>query len=660
MNLRNPGKKVVRLYFSGESGKYFHIDSKIKTKIEKEIIDCIKKINPLPDRYIFEFRATDGFSALALNTVMSYINTNNIVCSFWFRSVMEGDFESLPNDIQTLYNNTIFELSGKGVPVRNDLKGAPVFKYYDSTDITALKINYHATTDSGPNRFLISYFEPQTKDKWIKKEYEWHTSSRTTKLNLCKPITTDYIHTDYTGIRKQKNSSKFYYRIKMKLPDGTPISIEKGSFLSAEEASKARREKIISLTTQNCTNMDLTVDEVFEEFISKVCKDKSALKKKYASYYNAQIKERFGELKIGETQEELNRFYNILINHKVIDKRTENTPIKLSKEYIAGMRAMLCNLFDYAYNMKYISSHPMYALPSKWYKENSDSKKEKNEFIQPLFAYSGNKHKLLPYIHKLFPKKIDTFVDLFGGSAVVGINIKVNKTIVNDGDLFLIGIYNGIQVTEPQKAWGLIESMINKYSLNNDNESGYYICRDDYNKIPYEERCTNYWYWGLVLVWSSFNRSTVQFNQQKEYNAPFGFNKVNFDLAKRKFFAFADKVYANDKITFVCDDYSSLCIPENAFVYLDPPYLITTASYNKGWNEDEEERLYDYLEKLDDAGIKWAMSNVLKNNGKENIKLSELIKQRKYRVHYLDNAYEHANFRRKNKGKTVEVLITNY
>jgi len=42
-----------------------------------------------------------------------------------------------------------------------------------------------------------------------------------------------YDNSEYAGIRKRKNTSKYYYRINIKLPDGTPINIEKGSFFTA-------------------------------------------------------------------------------------------------------------------------------------------------------------------------------------------------------------------------------------------------------------------------------------------------------------------------------------------------------------------------------------------------------------------------------------------
>ena len=81
------------------------------------------------------------------------------------------------------------------------------------------------------------------------------------------------------------------------------------------------------------------------------------------SYYNAHIKGRLGDLNIGETQYELGQLYNVLTNYSVVDKRTKETNVRLSRDYVSGMRTMLCNLYDYAYNQKYIKAHPMYTLP---------------------------------------------------------------------------------------------------------------------------------------------------------------------------------------------------------------------------------------------------------------------------------------------------------
>lgn len=456
------------------------------------------------------------------------------------------------------------------------------------------------------------------------------------------------------GVRQQKGCSKYSYRLHFKLPNGKEVSIEKGGYLTAEEAYAARQEKLIELTTQDCNSINKTFSEVFYEFIDNACIDKDSLKIKYNTYYNSYLNDALGSLLIGDTLDALKGLQKKLCKSVVSDRRSSTKQIYLSQSYITGLKVMLFNLFDYAYNSGYINQHPMYQLDD-WVVYN----KKENKNIEPLFAYLGNKHRILPNIQELFPKDIKVFVDLFGGSGVVGINATAEKIIINDNNLFLIGILKGIQSTTPADAWRLAERIIFDYSLNKDNEDGYYTCRSEYNKIEYEKRCLDYWYWGLVLVWCSFNRSTVQFNGQYEYNAPFGYNKVNFELAKRKFFMFAEKVY-NSSIDFTCEDYKDILIPKDAFLYLDPPYSITTATYNKFWNSKEEQDLYKYLEDKDAMGIKWAMSNVLENNGIRNRALYEWVKSNNFNLYYLKSNYIHANFRRKNKGRTVEVLITNY
>ena len=53
-------------------------------------------------------------------------------------------------------------------------------------------------------------------------------------------------------------------------------------------------------------------------------------------------------------------------------------------------------------------------------------------FVKSPLNYTGGKFKLLPKIIPLFPSKIDTFYDLFGGGFNVGINVVANKIVYND------------------------------------------------------------------------------------------------------------------------------------------------------------------------------------------------------------------------------------
>ena len=122
------------------------------------------------------------------------------------------------------------------------------------------------------------------------------------------------------------------------------------------------------------------------------------------------------------------------------------------------------------------------------------------------------------------------------------------------------------------------------------------------------------------------------------------------------------------QIEFVCKDFREINIKdfENVdFVYADPPYLITCATYNEqgGWNEQDEKDLLKFLDKLHSNYIKFALSNVLRSKGKENsILINWAIKNSdKYRVINLNYDYNNSNYQVKNKDSvTEEVLIVNY
>ena len=97
--------------------------------------------------------------------------------------------------------------------------------------------------------------------------------------------------------------------------------------------------------------------------------------------------------------------------------------------------------------------------------------------------------------------------------------------------------------------------------------------------------------------------------------------------------------------------------------YVDPPYLITCATYNEqsGWTENDEKDLLNYLEQLDKRGVRFALSNVLESKGKKNVILSEWIKMHtKFKAIPLNYNYTNSNYHTKKDGVTKEVLVVNY
>ena len=275
------------------------------------------------------------------------------------------------------------------------------------------------------------------------------------------------------------------------------------------------------------------------------------------------------------------------------------------------------------------------------------------KYIKSPLNYTGGKYKLLNQILPLFPEDINTFVDLFTGGCNVAINVNANRVIANDLCSEVISVYEGIQNGTTEENIRMIEETINEYSLSKENKEGYLELRNYYNEGNKD------WYIFYTLIAYAFNNQ-IRFNKKGEFNTPFG--KRSFNLAlKQKFEDFSNAIHKKN-IKFTNYDFRKLSVDklkENDFVYLDPPYLITDATYNMGWNKEAEKDLLSLCDRLNEKGIKFAISNVLEHNGSKNEILIEWSK--KYNINYLNYNYSNCNYHKKDNGhKSVEVLITNY
>lgn len=287
-----------------------------------------------------------------------------------------------------------------------------------------------------------------------------------------------------------------------------------------------------------------------------------------------------------------------------------------------------------------------------------------NNYIKSPMNYTGGKYKLLPQILPLFPTEINTFVDLFTGGGNIAVNVNANKIIANDFEPHVIDIYKAFQngYDSVEKIITVIESYIAKYNLSIDNTEGFNKLRNDYNSNPFK---SNYITSTMlyVLICYSFNHQ-FRFNSKGEFNMPFGKNRSQWNDTMKKNLINFHKAITEKNIIFTNKDFNELKIDKlssNDFVYCDPPYLITCATYNEkdGWNENSERKLLELLDKLNSQSVKFALSNVLFSKGKTNDILIEWSK--KYNVHHLDYTYQNCNYHTKDKeSKPDEVLITNY
>jgi len=283
--------------------------------------------------------------------------------------------------------------------------------------------------------------------------------------------------------------------------------------------------------------------------------------------------------------------------------------------------------------------------------------------IKSPLNYIGGKYKLLNQITPLFPANINMFVDLFAGGCNVGINIEANKIIFNDNLTYLIKLFERLQKNSKEETIEHIQKRINEFNLSQTNEEGYKKFRDFYNQTKIELDL-------FVLIAYSFNHQ-IRFNNSHQFNNPFGKNRSSFNpKMKSNLLSFIDSLQQKN-IQFTNKSFENFdfsILQENDFVYCDPPYLITTGTYNdgkrgfKGWSEKEEIELLDILDNLNRQNIKFALSNVIEHKGKENYLLKEWISKNSYEINYLDKNYANSNYQIKNRDKkaSIEVLVTNY
>lgn len=279
------------------------------------------------------------------------------------------------------------------------------------------------------------------------------------------------------------------------------------------------------------------------------------------------------------------------------------------------------------------------------------------EYVKSPLNYTGGKYRLLPQLLELFPKQVNTFVDLFAGGGNVSVNVKAEKVVFNDLMWQVPEMLQEFKKIGVEESLRKIDGYISSYDLSKENKEGYLALRELYNKGKSDPLML------YTLICYSFNNQ-IRFNNKGAYNMPFGKDRSSFNPTLReKFIIFVQRLQSME-IQFSSKDFRELdldTLGENDFVYCDPPYLITVASYNEngGWGEQAERDLLAKLDTLDKAGVKFGLSNVFESKRKENTILKEWAKG--YTVHYLDHTYSNCSYHKKDKqSKDIEVFITNY
>lgn len=285
--------------------------------------------------------------------------------------------------------------------------------------------------------------------------------------------------------------------------------------------------------------------------------------------------------------------------------------------------------------------------------------------ISSPLNYTGGKYKLLPQILPLFPDRIVTFYDLFGGGGVVSVNATADRIIYNDLSLPVVQIIEAFQFLDSSKVCEHIDNRIAEYNLSKDNVEGYLALRSAYNKSSDKSPLDLY-----TLICYAFNNQ-VRFNSKGGFNLAFGKGRSDFNPALRqKVCDFCEALHSKNIVLTSCDFAEFGDIKSDDFVYCDPPYLSSSATYSDGrfvqtskgiikhsWTEHDERRLYDFLCGLTAKNVRWALSNNLSCNPL----VEEFANKNTLKIHRLDATYANCNYHKKDRtAQDCEVLITNY
>lgn len=303
----------------------------------------------------------------------------------------------------------------------------------------------------------------------------------------------------------------------------------------------------------------------------------------------------------------------------------------------------------------------VYSFPFREYKNIRSSKKNKDlceviiyfkkdlEIIKSPLNYTGSKYSIFLEIQKVFPKHMSKFVDAMGGAFNVGINVVADEVFYNEFLPHSYKIVNLFFENEYEAIIKKVEETIKTFNLQKGDKESYINLRNHYNQ-------TKNIFELFVLHMYCF-QNQMRFNSKLEFNTPVGNCSYNESIVERikKFIPRAQSV------KLINGSYAALDLTnfdKDTVFYFDPPYFITSATYNDGkrgfvgWDADEETKLLEYLSMLNQKGFKFILSNVIYHNDETNYLLAEWINTHKFFVTNVDNVGS--------KNSRDEVLVYNF
>lgn len=301
---------------------------------------------------------------------------------------------------------------------------------------------------------------------------------------------------------------------------------------------------------------------------------------------------------------------------------------------------------------------------------------DKKDIVRSPFFYVGDKYKLMPQLRRLTPIKVGDYIEPFLGGGSSFLNTYASKYLLNDIDSYVINLHLEL-IKYVDDFDGLLEKLyqiIDEYGLSCSfkgrtadrelksaypktyyakmNKEAYISLRNDFNKNK-NDMLKLY-----ILLIYGFNHM-IRFNSEDKFNLPVGnvdFNKNVYNALKNYLTSIKNRDVKFSNLDYI-DFLKNITYKEDSYIYLDPPYLISMSEYNKLWNPEKEHELCDFLDYLNEKGIRFGITNLITH--KDRINTTFWNWSTKYDVYEINSNYISFNDNTV-KEKSKEVFVTNY
>lgn len=276
------------------------------------------------------------------------------------------------------------------------------------------------------------------------------------------------------------------------------------------------------------------------------------------------------------------------------------------------------------------------------------------EIVKSPLNYAGSKDLIMDKITAALPAHISDFVDMTGGAFNVGGNVVgTGRTFYNEKNPVVFEMVQRLLPDEPEALIVQMQAIVEDYGLTKADKDAYLRLRNHYNSVDIDQRDPIELF---VLTLYSFQHM-IRFNKNGGFNVPVGNSGLTDDVIDR-LINYRTKIPLGGMTLGSFTDVDMNQFDEDTLFYFDPPYIITSAAYNDGkrleaeWTERDEYELLNYLERLDNAGRKFLLSNTVIHKGQRNEILLDWVERNGYDMQEVGRGGR--------RYPRLEVLIKNY